>query len=405
MFERILSAFGYEKRSLPVNYDPRYSPDVWGRAVSPGGFVSGASVLSNSSVALRAIDLKATLLGSVPLKVFHRLSEGGRQRAINIPLARVLERPNAYMTRFEFIELLSRSLDLTGNFFARVEHAATGEIVALHPIASHRVQVERTARGTIRYRVSATNDEPARVLLDGEMLHVKNPSADGLIGQTPIQMARGVLALGQDLHGAAVDATNRKQAGFIIQPGETNARQKRQKSESIEELARGLSRYTPVALDPGVKFHSVSFSAADAELLESRKLSNEDTARAFGVPPQAVGILGTTSYGSQQQAQQDLVTNTLNPLAARVEAALEKCLLSDEARRTVFVEFELDGLLRADPAERWRTYEVGRRIGALSPNEIRAFENLAPYVGGESFDPPAKSAPAQSEPPIASTNP
>lgn len=407
MLSRILSVFGYEKRS--VDFDPRFSADVWGKAVSAAGYVSAGSVLSSSSVAYRAIDLKATLLASTPLKVFHRLSEGGRQRAINIPLARMLDRPNAYMTRYEFVELLSRSLDLTGNFFARVEYARTGEVAALHPINSYRVQVERTPSGAIRYRVSAATHEPARVLLDGEMLHVKGHSPDGLVGQSPLTIAREALGLGLRLDKAARESAGKQIGGFMVQPTVANAPQKRRQQEAINEKLDGdrsaRGRYDVKVLDIGSKFVPTTFSNADTELLESRKLSDEAVCRIFGVPPASVGISTSVSYGSAAQSSQDLITNTLNPLAVRIESAIERALLSDETRRNLFVEFDLSGLLRADPSERWRTYEVGRRINALAPNEIRAFENLPPYIGGDTFDAPKSQAPAQAEQPIASVKP
>jgi len=400
MIGRLLSAFGYEKRSFA--YDPRFSPDVWGKAVSPAGYVSAAGVLSNSSVAFRCVSLKAELLASVPLHCYHKLTDGSRERARNIPLARLLERPNTYMSTYELVELVSRSLDLTGNFFARVEFSGGGEPIALHPIASHRVQVERTQRGSLRYKVSAATGDPARVLIEGECLHVKNASADGLVGQSPLTIARQALGLGMVLNDAALNLAQRglKAPGVMIQPVDKSQRGSEAARNRFREQANDPD--APVVLDPGVKWVATAFSAADSELLESRKLSAEDTARILGCPGASVGLSQSVSYGSAAQASLDLVVNTLAPLAARIEGALERCLLSAETQRRVGFEFLLDGLLRADPVERWRSYEVGRRINALSPNEIRQWERLPPYVGGDTFEAPTSPAPETAEPPIAS---
>lgn len=405
MIGKILNALGYEKRTYPIEYDPRFSPDVWGKAVSPGGYVSAAGVLSNSSVAFACVRLKAELLASVPFHCYHKLTDGSRERARNIPLARLLERPNAYMSAYEFVELISRSLDLTGNFFARVQFAPTGEPIALHPIASHRVQVERTQSGSLRYKVSAATNEPARTLVEGEMLHVKNASVDGLVGQSPLAVARQSLGLGMTLNNAALNLAQRglKAPGVMIQPVDRNKRGTDAARDRFREQASDPD--APVMLDPGVRWISTAFSAADSELLESRKLSAEDTARVMGVPGASVGLSTSVSYGSAVQAQADLVVNTLAPLASRIEAAFEKCLLSSETQRRIGFEFVLDSLMRGDPSERWRSYEIGRRINVLSPNEIRQWERLPPYVGGDAYDEPTSQAPEPTEPPIASTKP
>jgi len=172
MIGRILHALGLERRV--TDYNPAFAPDTWGRAFHPGsGLVSATAVLSNLAVAHRCIELKATLLGSTPLKVFRRLPNGGRERVRDHPLSRTLNRPNEFMTRFEFIELLSRALDLHGNFYARIERDGAGRVRELHPLEPHTVTIERTASGRLRYKVSASNGQPAAMLLADEVLHVK----------------------------------------------------------------------------------------------------------------------------------------------------------------------------------------------------------------------------------------
>jgi HK97 family phage portal protein len=155
-------------------------------------------------------------------------------------------------------------------------------------------------------------------------------------------------------------------------------------------------------LEEGMKFLPTQFSSVDSELLESRKLSSEDVARIFGVPPASVGISNSVSYGSAQQAAADLVQNALAPLASRIEQAMQRCLLTSAGRRTYIIEHDLSGLLRGDATMRWASYKTGREIGALSSNEIRRFENLPAVEGGDDYT-PLRSAPQQAEPPIATT--
>lgn len=391
MFRRILFALGYEQRS----YDPRFAPGSWNTATHPArAMVSPQSVLSNLATAHRCIELKATLLSSVPLKTFRRLEDGGRERVSNTALARVLNRPNDWMTRFEFVELLSRSLDLHGNFFAQIMRDGGGSIRALIPLDARSITIERTNSGRIRYKFQATGNSVT--LLDSEVLHVKNQSADGLQGQAPITTAARALGLAIDESATAqsLAANGLKPSFALTHPGKLSARAQSNIATSFEERNAGPHNAgRPLVLEEGLSVERMSFSAVDAQFLESRRLSAEDVCRIFGLPPQAVGLTNSVSYGSAAQAAQDLVTNTLNPLAARIEQALERSLLSEEGRREFFVEFDLSGLLRADPTARWQQYRVAREVGAMSPNDIRRLENMPPIVDGDEYTRPLNAAP------------
>ena len=401
MIDRLLNLIGLERRV--TNYSP-FAPDVWGRAVHPGiGHVSSTKVLSNLAVAVRCVSLRSELLSSVPLKVFRRLENGDRERVDGTPLTDVLsDLANPLMTSFEMREFLIRSLDTAGNAYARIDRNGRGQVTALWPLTPGSVAVERMESGRLRYRVTLPGQSPTR-LLQEEVLHIRASTEDGLIGRSPITIARGSLgmAIAQNETAENLAANGLRPAAAFTHPGKLSA-------EAIENIRNAYMETNggphnagkPIVLQEGMTLTHASFSAEDAELLESRKLSNEDVARIFGVPPASVGISTSVSYGSAQQAAQDLVSNALAPLAARVEQAMQRCLLSAEGRRTMFIEHDLSGLLRGDASTRWATYRTGRQIGALSNNEIRRFENLPAYEGGDDRTPLSNQS--QTNDPVAS---
>jgi phage portal protein BeeE len=92
------------------------------------------------------------------------------------------------------------------------------------------------------------------------------------------------------------------------------------------------------------------------------------------------------------------VRDTLGPLAARIEAGMERCLLTANGRRSQYVEFELSGLLRGDVRSRFESYRIGREIGALSPNDIRRRENESPIENGDTYHQPSNWVPLGSQP-------
>jgi HK97 family phage portal protein len=295
-----------------------------------------------------------------------------------------------------------RALHFQGNYYAEARFGRDGLFESLTPLSPNAVTVEQTQSGAVRLRV--TEPGGSRVLVAGEFLHVRNAPASptDLVGLSTVQRARGALGLTLELNDAARESAAKKVGGVLIQAVDTNQRSKRQLSDAIQETAR--DRYGVRVLDPGAKFIPTTFSNADAQLLASREFGASEVARIFGTPPGMVGIQQTQSYGSQQQDAQNFVTVCLGPLANRIESAFERCLLSDELRAEVFFEFDLNGLLRADPTERFRQYEIGRRVGLYSPNDLRRLENLPPRTdpGGDAFDAPKAQAPETTEPPIAS---
>jgi phage portal protein BeeE len=123
------------------------------------------------------------------------------------------------------------------------------------------------------------------------------------------------------------------------------------------------------------------------------------------VPPTCAGILDKGTYSNTEQEAASLVQNSLGPLAARVETAMARCLLTDVGRRTLYVEHELDGLLRGDVKSRFEAYRIGREVGALSANDIRRKENEPPIPDGDGYNQPVNWTKLGAMPPAAGGTP
>lgn len=396
-FDHLLAAVGLARRSA----DPRLAPDAWSRAFPSSAFASAGGVESNIATALACVNRQATVLAGLPFAAYRRLPDGGRERIRDGSLARIVDAPNAFQSRFDLIESIVRALHFQGNYYAEVRYGSDGLFESVIPLSPNACTVEQTKSGAVRLRVSEPGG--SRVLVSGEYIHVRMPgnSPTDLVGVSTVQRGRGALGLALELNDAAKDAANRSVGGYVIQAVETNRRGKDARREDIETQTG--NRFTPKLLDPGAKFVPTTFSAADAQLLESQQNSAQDVCLIFGMTPGMFGLLDTSSYGSAAQAAQDFVTTCLGPLASRLEEAFGRCLLSDELRAEVFFEFSIDGILRTDPTERFRQYEIGRRVGLYNPNDLRRLENMPPRTdpGGDAYDEP-KSQALTTEPPIAS---
>lgn len=363
---------------------------------SVGATVNADAVLSNLAVAARCVGIRSEMLASVGLFVFRRTADGGRERADDLPLYGVLhDQWNPNLSAFEGRELLIRDLDTFGNAFARIERNARGQVVALWPEPWGNVAVEKLASGRLRYRVSSSAGGVS-ILLQEEVLHVRGPlRRDGVLGRSPVEIARGALglALSQTETAAAFAGNMLRPSGLVTFTEKLGKDARDNVRTELAAFAGSTNAGKVMVMDGGAKFDRMTFSPDDAEFLDSRKLANEDVARIFGIPPTAVGITDKATYSNTEQEARALVQNALGPLAARIEAAMMRCLLTDAGRRTFYVEHDLSALLRGDVQARFEAYRIGREIGALSPNDVRRRENEPPIPGGDVYHQPANWVP------------
>lgn len=352
---------------------------------------------SGLATAGACIAVVSQALASVPLNTYRRAANGGRDRATDYPLYGVLhDMPNATMTAFEAREMLIASLLISGNAYAVVDWNRRGQVTAMHPLDPGCVVVERLESGRLRYRVTDRKGG-VRVYTQDEILHLRYRLArDGVMGLSPIQLARETfsLALTQQETAAGLAAKGNRPSGALVFPNMIGGDKKDAALEKLRaKIEANTSTSNVLVLDGGAAWQSFSMTARDAQFLESRKLTNLDVCRIWGVPPTVVGILDHGTYSNVEMESRALVVRCLAPMAKRIEQAMNVALLPADARRTLFVEHDLAGLLRGDMKARYEGYRIGREWGWLSPNEIRGWENMPEIDGGNEYLSPLNMTP------------
>ena len=125
-----------------------------------------------------------------------------------------------------------------------------------------------------------------------------------------------------------------------------------------------------------MKYTPISISPNEAQFLETRKFQIDEIARIFRVPPHMVGDLEKSSFSNIEQQSLEFVKYTLDPWVSRWEQNMMRSLLSEEEKKTYFIKFNVDGLLRGDYQSRMNGYATARQNGWMSANDIRELENL-----------------------------
>lgn len=147
--------------------------------------------------------------------------------------------------------------------------------------------------------------------------------------------------------------------------------------DSWEALYKGAKNSGKVAvLEDGLKFHQVSIPPEQAQFLETRKFQLNEIARIFRIPPHMIGDLEKSSFSNIEQQSLEFVKYTLDPWVIRWEQSMHQSLILPSEKDTVFIKFNLDGLLRGDYETRMKGYSIGIQNGFMSPNDVRRLENL-----------------------------
>ncbi|MCW6681309.1 phage portal protein [Aerococcaceae bacterium NML160702] len=347
---------------------------------------SGSRVDEKTAMQMTAVyscvRILSETLASLPLHVFE-YTEKGTVKAIAHPLYTVLhDEPNKEMTSFIFRETLMTHLLLWGNAYAQIIRNGKGEVMALYPLMPDRMKVDRDEWGQLYYEY-AVNESDATAKGSGtvklspmDVLHIPGLGFDGLVGYSPIAMAKNAIgmAIATEEYGAKFFANGATPSGILEHPG--TVKNPEQMRESWTRGFSGGNTHKVAILEEGMKYTPISISPNEAQFLETRKFQINEIARIFRVPPHMVGDLEKSSFSNIEQQSLEFVKYTLDPWVSRFEQAITRRLLKEDEKKKYYVKFNVDGLLRGDYQSRMSGYATARQNGWMSANDIRALENL-----------------------------
>lgn len=381
-----------EKRSHPSN------PSQWLLDLGIKPTASGVEVTTEgslSSVAVYAcVRILAETVSSLPLKVYERNGKA-KNEASNHPLYSLLhDLPNREMTSFELRETLMGHVALWGNAYAEIEYNKAGRIIGLWPLRPDRVTVKRINGQLIYYVRLDTEEIP---LAKQQVLHIRGLGSDGVMGYSPITLARQAigLTLATEEFGARFFGNGARPGLILEHPGQLSEQAQDRLKDAIERKHQGLSNaHRLMVLEEGMKATEVGIPPEDAQFLETRKFQIGEIARLYRIPPHMLADLERATFSNIEHQSIEFVTHTIRPWLVRWEQAINRDLLLPSERTKYFAEHLIDGLLRGDIASRYEAYATGRINGWLSANDIREKENLNPIEGGDVYLIPLNMIPA-----------
>jgi HK97 family phage portal protein len=359
-----------------------------------GSTTSGKTVNEITAMQITAVyacvRILSETIASLPLHTY-KYTETGKEKAKEHPLYHLLaDEPNPEMTSFVFRETLMGHLLLWGNTYAQIIRDGRGKVVALYPLLPNKMKVDRAGNGKIYYIYSRYSDENPNIkgygdvyLQKHEVLHISGLGFDGLMGYSPIAMAKNAvgMAIATEEYGTKFFSNGANPGGVLEHPGVV--KDPARVRESWNSVYQGSTNAHRVAvLEEGMKFQSIGIPPEQAQFLETRKFQTEEICRIFRVPPHIVASDDITpkQFKAELTASEGDISVWLNSPGGDVFTASQIYTMLKEYGGKITVK--IDGIAASEASV---IAMAGNEI-LMSPVAMMIVHNPATVIFGEASD-------------------
>jgi HK97 family phage portal protein len=372
-----------ERMSKLFNFG-RVAPDVPQRYASwypaqylPENLQITMDVALQLSVVWACVDAIAKAIASCHWHVYALKGEQ-RKFLAEDPLDYILNvRPNAEMTAIGFRESLLYAALTWGNAYAEIVRDGRGAVAELWPLLPERMQVARDTNGVLHYVYTQWDGGQIR-LEQSDVLHVRGPSINGLLGENIVARAVKSIALGVAAERFSISFfSNSTVVGGVLEfPRTLDQKTYDRLKKDWEDKRQGPNNaHKPIILEGGAKFTSIGSNPQESQLIEVRKFQMEEICRWYGVPLHKVQHIDRATFNNIEHLGIEFVRDALSPWALRLEQEANWKLFPARgpgARK--MTRIDTSWLSQGDFKSRAEGYSILRNIGVYSANDILAKE-------------------------------
>ncbi len=350
----------------------------------------GKNALKEATV-YACIRILADAVGKLPVKVYQDNSVADHYL---VPLLKT--RPNPWMSARDFFKCLEVQRNIHGNAYAWLDIETrgpnAGKVTGIYPLDGTKVEIIVDDVGLLPGKGKMwyvyTDNRGTRYRIDpDEMLHIKGLTFDGILGMTPLEQLKSTIenagAANQFLNNSFKSGMQTK--GLIYYAGDLSPAAEKIFREKFEQMSSGLKNANRVSLLPiGYQFQPLSLKLTDAQFLENTQLTIKQIAAAFGVKNHQLNDLDRATHTNIAEQQREFYIDTLMDILTGYEQELTyKVFTQKELDSGYYIKFNVNAILRADPKTRYVGYRSAIQSGFMTPNEVRALEELEPLPGGD----------------------
>lgn len=383
--ERLRDLFG--RTTIHVSLMPEENPRVDG--------LSARQLYATQANLHAVVSFLADSVAQLPLKVYVRNAEFDRMRDRDSNAAKLLYRPNADQTSYEFWNAVSTELLLMG---------VSTVWVLPDPDSESGLQLRLIPKEWIMDSERKTNYAPdmIRVTTNGSGRVIEIPRTEfiqfrmyspGNPGgyQSPIAALRQTLneQIQADKFRTEIWSSSGRFNAYLTRPSNVQPWNDEQRKAFVTAFREGWGKGGSNAgkiplLEDGMEIKPYQFNAKEAQYAETKQLSREDVAAAYHVNPSLIWHTTTQTYASAKDNARALYADCLGPTLQMLQQRINSFLLPMiGADPNLYVEFDLTEKLKGSFEERASILQASVGGPWMTRNEARADNNLPPVDGGD----------------------
>lgn len=385
--DRILTADVLQPiNNATLSYDGSNALDFFNLPINPSGYPVTETTAMRVAAVYACVE-KISVISGLPKHIYERTPTGS-QRIDHDYWPLLNTQPSENWTAASMWEREIQSMLLRGDGIAKIERAKpSGKIIGIKPYLRENAHIQIDSTGKIAYRLTEPYTGKQDYASKEDILHFPGFGFNGYHGMSVIQYAAssGIgIALSADQYSAEFFANGQRPDYLLTTEGSLSPQQKADTKKALEDQLGGIgNRHKPLILQGGLKIQTISLSAEDSQLLQTREFEVVNICIAFGVPPQLIGAKDSTAGwagSSLEQLNLGFAKYTLKGHINRMEQELNRKLFPGNPK--YFVKFNLDAFLEGDSKTQAEVFSKAAggpgQQGYMSVNEIRKLKNLPP---------------------------
>lgn len=368
---------------------PGYIVQNWDSAFGYGKNVDRLSIVYG------CVNLLSSTIASLPIQLNRKLPRG-HEAAVDHPYYDLLTKsPNNFQTNFTFWQWCVTQLLMFGNVYIQKIRKNDGTVAELFPMNPISVEVDVREDGLPYYRMNMVSTDGTNYYKEyssDQIIHIKGYTRNGIYGLSAVDTFRTLFDGYSELEQAGTQITKNaaKPSGIIYYPGNMKEEELQKLKAGWKSGFTGTNSGKTAFLPSTLKMEAslTGMSAQDAEYIKQKQFSAQRIAAdIFRVPLHMLGLQNTPTYASVEMQAIEFVTYTLNPIIINLEQQMQKQLLDND--ENVYINFNVNGLLRGDVKTRIEYYRFALEHGVMSANQVNEEEgtgiNIPPEKGGDDY--------------------
>lgn len=357
------------------------------------------------------VSFLARNIAQLGVGLYERVGDTDRRRLQDHPLAEMLRRPNPWTSRYRFIQALVCDFAIYDNaYWLKTRDGGANALVRIPPqiIKPHGDDWLTPAE----FKVDGTSG--TRIYPRDQVVFFRGYGLDKDIGISPLESLRRTL---REEYAASemreqIMRNGARISGYLQRPIDApdwsdTARERFKRSWQSQYTGTGPGAGGTPVLEDGMTFTAAAQTAKDLQYIEARKLTREEVAAAYFVPPPMLGILDNATFSNITEQHKMLYQDTLGPWLTMITEEIELQLLPDfeiQPER-FYVEFNLREKLTGSFEERADAIQKAVGGPTMTVNEARALDNRPPIDGGDSLIVPLNVTQNGNQDPIPADEP